>query len=92
MKKLILYLTREYHLKIWQPFIQILLRYKSGRVIHDWIRLFFHVLWVFNITAPPKGEASCFTFIFLRYPNKFNKLTFTEKIIHLKRFISSLNF
>lgn len=91
LKRIILNITDRWHLIIWKKFIQILLRHKVGRIIHKWFRLFCRVLWVFNITAPPKGGASCFSYIFIRYPNKFRKLTFKEKIKYLKRFNHSLN-
>jgi len=48
-------------------------------------RFFCRVLWVFNIVSPPKGEAPCLAYAFVRNPNKFNKLSFKKKISYLKR-------
>ena len=76
-----------YHEKLWRPFIRLIWQYKFGKFCVNIARIFFRILWVFNITAPPKGEGSCFIYIFIRYSNKYNRLTFKEKITYLRGFI-----
>ena len=84
--KFIIRITNVYHLSLWNPFIKGISKYKAGKIADTYFRIFCRVLWVFNILTPPSGEAPCLTYLIIRYPNKFNKLSFQEKVRYLKKF------
>lgn len=89
IEKTILYIVEFYHIYIWRPFLRQIEKIHIGKWVIIYFRYFCRFLWVFNIVAPPKGEAPCLVYLFIRYPNKFKKFTFKEKVSYLKRFLKS---
>lgn len=80
--KLILALTDEYHIKVWRPFIKT----PTGRIIERLSRIFLRILYVFEIVSPPKGEAPCLTYMFVRYPNRWHSRPVKDRIRYLFSF------
>lgn len=86
IKKFVLEYTDLYHRKVWRPFIKS----KYGRPVEKICRVIGKILWVLEIVNPPKGEAPCLAYLFVRFPNRWRGRPFSLRIKYIKKVIKNL--
>jgi len=88
LRKLLIKGLDIYHDSFWNPIAKYFRKYKVIRKLEGYFRISLRILNVFNIMSPPPGQQDCYFWIIFRHPtNKFNKLTFKQKLTYLKSFI-----
>jgi len=86
IKNFILKYTDLYHRKVWRPFIKS----KYGRPIEKICRVIGKILWVLEVVNPPKGEAPCLAYLFVRFPNRWHGKPFRERLKYIRKVLKEL--